>query len=54
MEGDKEWATASLKEVPFWRDGMSVEEYEKEREYYYKHIDDVKAGTYKPLWKKTM
>ena len=52
MVENKEWATASLKEVPFWKEGMSVEEYEKEREYYYNHLADVKAGTYTPLWKK--
>ncbi len=26
-----DWATPTLKEVSFWRDGMSVEEYELER-----------------------
>lgn len=52
MEENNEWANASIKETPYWRDGMSVDEYEKERLYYYKHLKDVKEGRYKPLWKK--
>ena len=49
---ENEWATPTLKEVPFWRDGMSVEEYEIEREYYYRHMNDVRNGIYQPLWKQ--
>ncbi len=52
MEENTEWASYSLKEAPYWRKGMTVEEYEVEREYYYKHIEDVKEGKYKPLWKQ--
>jgi len=52
MAENNEWATETLKEVPFWKDGMTPEEYDIEREYYYKHFDDVKKGTYKPLWKQ--
>lgn len=52
MEGNKDWACHSIKESPYWRDGMTVEEYEKEREYYYKNYDSVKEGTYIPLWKQ--
>lgn len=47
-----DWASGTLKEVPFWRDDMSVEEYEKERTYMIEHWDDVKNGTYTPLWKQ--
>lgn len=50
---ENEWATPTLKEVPFWRDGMSTEEYDKEREFYYRHMDDVRNGIYQPLWKQT-
>ena len=35
MTGEnKGWASATLKEVPFWRDDMGPEEYEIERTYY--------------------
>lgn len=54
MEENKEWATPTLKEVPFWRDGMSPEEYDIEREYYAKNFHLVRDGSYKPLWKQKM
>lgn len=50
---ENSWATATLKEVPFWRDDMTAEEYEDERTYYLEHYNDVKDGTYIPLWKQT-
>ena len=32
MESKKsDWARGTIKEVPFWREDMSVEEYEEER-----------------------
>lgn len=49
-EADRERGT--LKEVPFWRDGMSVEEYELERTYFHEHWDDWTKGQYVPLWIK--
>ena len=53
MAGSNDWATPALKEVPFWRDEMSAEEYDKEREYYAKNFDTlVKKGKYTPLWKQ--
>lgn len=33
MEENNDWATETLKEAPFWRDGMTPEEYDEEREY---------------------
>lgn len=39
-------------EYPFVRKGMSVEEYEKERDYWGTHLKEVKEGTYVPLWKQ--
>ena len=48
----EDWARATLKEVPFWRDGMSVEEYERERDYLNLHLEDLKNGKYIPLWKQ--
>ena len=34
-----DWATPTLKECPWWRDDMTPEEYEIEREYCYKNFD---------------
>ena len=52
MEKENDWATYSMKEMPFWRNGMTPEEYDKEIEYYYRHLKDVKNGKYSPLWKQ--
>jgi hypothetical protein len=52
MEESKEWASATLKEVPFWREDMGPEEYDREREYLAKNWDLVRNGTYVPLWKQ--
>jgi len=42
-----------LLEYPFVRKGMTVEEYEKEKSYYFSvPLSDHKNGTYKPLWKQ--
>lgn len=49
-EEDKEWATETLKETPYWRDGMTVDEYEVERKYLYEDFGRIREGTYKPLW----
>ena len=49
---NKDWATATVKEVQFWRDGMTPEEYEIERRYYYKNFALVRKREYKPLWKQ--
>ena len=46
------WATASMREFIFWRDGMTPEEFEEEQQYYYAHTEDLKKGTYTPLWKQ--
>lgn len=52
MEENKEWASPTLKEVPFWRDDMQPEEYDREREYLAKNWHMVREGTYAPLWKQ--
>ena len=49
---ENNWANATLKEVPFWRDDMRPEEYEVEREYLANHWEDYICGTYLPLWKQ--
>ena len=53
MEESRDWASPGIKEYPFWRAGMTVDEFEKEREYYQKNFDKVLDGTYTPLWKTT-
>lgn len=52
MEENNDWATETLKEVPFWRDGMTPEEYDEEREYLGKNYILLQKGTYVPLWKQ--
>lgn len=52
MKTEKDWANGTLKEVPFWRDGMTVEEYEKERNYLHDNWNKLMDGTYVPLWKQ--
>lgn len=47
-----DWATETIKEVPFWRDDMTPEEYDTEREYFIKHWENFKSGEYLPLWKQ--
>ena len=49
---NKDWATLSLKGVPFWRDDMGPEEYDIEREYHAKNFHMVRQGLYVPLWKQ--
>ena len=51
-EINENWATPTVKEVPFWRDDMTPEEYDIEREYYGRNYDLVREGKYKPLWKQ--
>ena len=47
------WSTPELRKYPWWYDGMTPEEYDREREYYYQNFDKlVKTGLYKPLWKQ--
>lgn len=49
-----DWATETLKEAPYWRNGMSPEEYEIERDYFNLHIEDWLKGEYEPLWKQNL
>ena len=41
-----------LLEYPFVYEGMTVEEYHKEKEYWGSHLKEVRDGTYLPLWKQ--
>lgn len=51
-EENRNWATPTLREVPFWRDDMTPEEYDIEREYYARNFHLVKQRKYVPLWKQ--
>ena len=46
------WASGTIKEVPFWREDMTPEEYEKERTYLMEHWSDYMKNQYTPLWKQ--
>lgn len=48
------WATETIMEAPFWRNGMSPEEYDIEREYLGKNYKMYLDGSYVPLWKQKM
>lgn len=53
MVKQSDWATESLMEAPFWRNGMSPDEYDLEREYLGKNYNLFLDGTYQPLWKQS-
>lgn len=38
------WATDRIKENPYWCEGMTPEEYDKEREYYLRNYEDIISG----------
>lgn len=52
MEEKDRWYSPPMMEVPFWRDDMTLEEYEEEYAYYEEHYADVQRGIYEPLWKQ--
>ena len=53
MENEyNDWATPTLKEEPFWREGMTPEEYEEERDYLIHNYHLLMSGEYVPLWKQ--
>lgn len=41
------WATVGMKEFPFYHKGMTLEEFEEEREYFYRGLPWPKG--YEPL-----
>ncbi len=49
---EEDWARGTLKEAPFWRDGMTPEEYDEENIYLQRHWDEYMNNTYVPLWKQ--
>lgn len=52
MVKQSDWATETLMEAPYWRNGMSPEEYDEEREYFSKNFEKYVSGEYIPLWKQ--
>lgn len=53
MNNASNWASLEMKKNPWWRDDMSPEEYDAEREFYVKNFDNlVVNGLYKPLWQQ--
>lgn len=51
-ESKSNWATASMREFIFWKEGMTPEEFEKEYQHYYNMVSEGKRKEYKPLWKQ--
>ena len=49
---ESDWATPNQKEAPYWRKGMSIEEYEAERTYFFQHLKEFSNFTYQPMWKQ--
>ena len=42
----------SKRQYPFYRKGMGIEEWRIESKYMSDHLEDVRQGKYKPLWKQ--
>lgn len=42
-----EWANAMIKENPYFVEGMTPEEYDKEREYYLRNYEKIRSGKLK-------
>ena len=42
--GKNEWANAMIKENPYFVEGMTPEEYDKEREYYLRNYEKIRSG----------
>ena len=49
---ENDWTTPTLREAPFWKPGMSPEEYEEEREYLRQNFKAFLENNYEPLWKQ--
>lgn len=47
-----DWATKNEREMPFWREDMTVDEYIAEHRYFYMNLKKFREGTYVPLWKQ--
>lgn len=44
MEKGSEWASSIIKENPYFVEGMTPEEYDKEREYYLNNYEKIVRG----------
>lgn len=52
MIQDNNIFTSGMKEAPFYFEGITLEQYEKENEYLGYHMEDLQNGTYVPLYKQ--
>ena len=47
------WANITLKHNAWWKEVMTPDDYDKERDYYFSNFDTlVVNGKYVPLWKQ--
>ena len=52
IHSDDDWCTPGMREAPFYFEGISYEQYEKERTYLAEHFTDLQKGVYVPLYKQ--
>lgn len=52
MGEEYEWLTPTMKEAPFYYDGITPEEYDRENNYFQKHFGEYMKNKYVPLWKQ--
>lgn len=52
MSIENDWLTPTMKETPFYFEGISPEEYEEENKYWKTHFEQYLNRTYKPLWQQ--
>ena len=50
MEEFNKTADAMVREVPFWRDDITAEEYDEEKRYFYECLAKDKIDEYEPLY----
>lgn len=49
---DNSWATPGMREAPFWREGMTIDEYFEENDYLYMNFEKLQHGEYKTLYEQ--
>lgn len=47
MDKNNQWAPETIREAPYWEDGMTPSEYDAERHYYLTHYEDIRSGKIK-------
>lgn len=51
---DEYYERVLLKEEPFYKEGISSSEIQKEIEYLNENLESFYNGTYRPLWKQNL